>query len=135
MLVIQKRDEIGLNRHRALGLCLSMIPAQTLRVCRRENRCTLFRIMLQVAKLFQSGWKLRGLYLPSRRSALRRVADKLDFVRLVNRHGTAPCSHGLKGQRATFLLAVLRLAIAMPSQDPRFTMRAVGSHCILQCSA
>jgi hypothetical protein len=28
--------------------------------------------------------------------------DKL----LVNRHGTAPCSHGLKGQRITFMLAV-----------------------------
>jgi pimeloyl-ACP methyl ester carboxylesterase len=33
-----KRDEIWMNRHRALGLCLSMIF--------RENRCTLFRIML-----------------------------------------------------------------------------------------
>ncbi|WFU16650.1 hypothetical protein [Bradyrhizobium sp. CB3481] len=33
-----KRDEIGLNRHRALALCLSMIFS--------ENRCTLFRIML-----------------------------------------------------------------------------------------
>jgi hypothetical protein len=33
-----KRDEIGMNRHRALGYCLSMIIS--------ENRCTLFRIML-----------------------------------------------------------------------------------------
>jgi hypothetical protein len=33
-----KRDEIGMNRHRALGYCLSMIFS--------ENRCTLFRIML-----------------------------------------------------------------------------------------
>jgi hypothetical protein len=33
-----KRDEIGLNRHRASGLCLSMIYS--------ENRYTLFRIML-----------------------------------------------------------------------------------------
>jgi hypothetical protein len=33
-----KRDEIGLNRHRALALCLSMIFS--------ENRSTLFRIML-----------------------------------------------------------------------------------------
>ncbi|WP_156944442.1 hypothetical protein [Bradyrhizobium sp. Ec3.3] len=33
-----KRDEIGLNRHRALGYCLSMIFS--------ENRFTLFRIML-----------------------------------------------------------------------------------------
>src|SRR5262245_49853318 len=33
-----KRDEIGTNRHRALGLCLSMILS--------ENRFTLFRIML-----------------------------------------------------------------------------------------
>jgi hypothetical protein len=33
-----KRDEIGLNRHRALALCLSMIFS--------ENRFTLFRIML-----------------------------------------------------------------------------------------
>jgi len=33
-----KRDEIGLNRHRALALCLSMIFS--------ENRFTLFQIML-----------------------------------------------------------------------------------------
>jgi len=33
-----KRDEVWMNRHRALGLCLSMIFS--------ENRCTLFRIML-----------------------------------------------------------------------------------------
>jgi hypothetical protein len=33
-----KRDEIGMNRHRALGYCLSMIFS--------EHRCTLFRIML-----------------------------------------------------------------------------------------
>jgi len=33
-----KRDEIGLNRHRALALCLSVIFS--------ENRRTLFRIML-----------------------------------------------------------------------------------------
>jgi hypothetical protein len=33
-----KRDEIGMNRHRALGCCLSMIFS--------ENRFTLFRIML-----------------------------------------------------------------------------------------
>jgi hypothetical protein len=33
-----KRDEIGMNRHRALGCCLSMIFS--------ENRCALFRIML-----------------------------------------------------------------------------------------
>jgi hypothetical protein len=33
-----KRDEIRLNRHRALALCLSMIFS--------ENRYTLFRIML-----------------------------------------------------------------------------------------
>ena len=32
-----KRDEIGLNRHRALALCLGMIFS--------ENRFTLFRIM------------------------------------------------------------------------------------------
>jgi hypothetical protein len=32
------RDEIGMNRHRALGYCLSMISS--------ENRFTLFRIML-----------------------------------------------------------------------------------------
>src|ERR1700733_14550099 len=29
-----KRDEIKLNRHRALASCLSMISAQTLRICR-----------------------------------------------------------------------------------------------------
>jgi hypothetical protein len=33
-----KRDEIWMNRHRASGLCLSMIFS--------ENRFTLFRIML-----------------------------------------------------------------------------------------
>jgi len=33
-----KRDEIGMNRHRALDYCLSMIFP--------ENRFTLFRIML-----------------------------------------------------------------------------------------
>ncbi|MVT74741.1 hypothetical protein GPL20_17145 [Bradyrhizobium cajani] len=33
-----KRDEIRMNRHRALGCCLSMIFS--------ENRCALFRIML-----------------------------------------------------------------------------------------
>jgi hypothetical protein len=33
-----KRDEIGMNRHRALGYCLSMIFS--------ENRFALFRIML-----------------------------------------------------------------------------------------
>ncbi|MCP3394176.1 hypothetical protein NLM27_36080 [Bradyrhizobium sp. CCGB12] len=33
-----KRDEIRMNRHRALGYCLSMIFS--------ENRLTLFRIML-----------------------------------------------------------------------------------------
>ncbi|TCU62814.1 hypothetical protein EDE08_12244 [Bradyrhizobium sp. R2.2-H] len=33
-----KRDAIRMNRHRALGYCLSMIFS--------ENRCTLFRIML-----------------------------------------------------------------------------------------
>jgi hypothetical protein len=32
-----KRDEIRMNRHRALGSCLGMIFS--------ENRCTLFRIM------------------------------------------------------------------------------------------
>ncbi|WP_342739288.1 hypothetical protein [Bradyrhizobium sp. B117] len=33
-----KRDEIRMNRHRALDYCLSMIFP--------ENRCALFRIML-----------------------------------------------------------------------------------------
>jgi hypothetical protein len=33
----QKRDEIGMNHHRALGCCLSMIFS--------ENRYALFRIM------------------------------------------------------------------------------------------
>jgi hypothetical protein len=35
-----KRDEIGFNRHRALALCLSMIP-------RVEPEGMLFRIMLE----------------------------------------------------------------------------------------
>jgi hypothetical protein len=37
-LACLKRDGIGLNRHRALGCCLSMIFS--------ENRFALFRIML-----------------------------------------------------------------------------------------
>jgi len=42
-----KRNEIGLNRRRALALCLSMISAQTRSAfVARENRFTLFRIML-----------------------------------------------------------------------------------------
>jgi hypothetical protein len=32
-----KRDEISMNRHRALGCCLRMIFP--------ENRCALFRVM------------------------------------------------------------------------------------------
>jgi hypothetical protein len=36
--IMLKRDEIGLNRHRALAPCLSMIFS--------ENRFALFRIML-----------------------------------------------------------------------------------------
>ncbi|MVT72141.1 hypothetical protein GPL20_03285 [Bradyrhizobium cajani] len=36
--VALKRDEIGMNRHRASGCCLSMIFS--------EDRCALFRIML-----------------------------------------------------------------------------------------
>src|ERR1700760_2510451 len=81
-------------------------------------------LVIQFAKLLHRSRKLRSLDFPSFRSALGGVQDKLEFVRLVNRHGTAPCSHGLKGQRATFLLAVLRLAMAMPGQDPRFVMRS-----------
>ena len=84
-------------------------------------------LVIQFAKLLHRRWKLRGLDFAFGRPALGGVQNKLEFVRLVNRHGTAPCSHGLKGQRATFLLAVLRLAIAMPSQDPRFVKRAVCS--------
>src|SRR5271168_1971126 len=42
-----KRDEIKLNRHRALDSCLRMIFS--------ENRFTLFRIMLQSRKLNQAG--------------------------------------------------------------------------------
>lgn len=84
-------------------------------------------LVIQLAKLLDRRRKLRGLDFPLRRPALSGVANKLEFVRLVNRHGTAPRSHGLKGQRATFLLAVLRLAIAMPRQDPRFVKRAVCS--------
>ena len=45
----QKRDEIRLNRHRALALCLSMIFS--------ENRFTLFRIMLLPALSAGSGFR------------------------------------------------------------------------------
>lgn len=81
-------------------------------------------LVIQFAKLLDRSRKLRGLDFPSLRSALGGVQDKLQFVRLVDRHGTAPRSHGLKGQRATFLLAVLRLAMAMPGQDLRLVKRA-----------
>jgi len=84
-------------------------------------------LVIQFAKLLDRSRKLRSFDFPSCRPALGGVQDKLHFVRLVNRHGTAPCSHGLKGQRATFLLAVLRLAIAMPGQEPRLVKRAVCS--------
>jgi hypothetical protein len=84
-------------------------------------------LVIQFAKLFHRGRKLRGFDFPFCRPALGGVANKLQFVGLVDRHGTAPRSHGLKGQRATFLLAVLRLAMAMPGQDLRFVMRAVCS--------
>ena len=42
-----KRDEVWMNRHRAFGLCLSMMFS--------ESRCTLFRIMLQTAGGNQAG--------------------------------------------------------------------------------
>ena len=84
-------------------------------------------LVIQFAKLFHRSRKLRSLDFPLCRPALGGVTNKLQFVGLVDRHGTAPRSHGLKGQRATFLLAVLRLAIAMPGQDPRFVLRAVRS--------
>ncbi|MCW2221243.1 hypothetical protein M2232_004775 [Bradyrhizobium japonicum] len=51
-----KRDEIGMNHHRALGYCLSMIFS--------ENRGTLFRIML-----YASGTILPGLKIFSGSSA------------------------------------------------------------------
>src|ERR1700685_4127947 len=96
-------------------------------------------LVIQFAKLFHRSRKLRGFDFPFCRAALGGVANKLQFVGLVDRHGTAPHSHGLKGQRATFLLAVLRLAIAMPrlaiampGQDLRFVKRAV---CSAFCSA
>ena len=99
-------------------------------------------LVIQFAKLLHRRRKLRGLDFPLRRPALGGVANKLEFVRLVNRHGTAPRSHGLKGQRATFLLAVPGLATAMPQaresdasgsrpamprQDPRLVKHVVCS--------
>jgi hypothetical protein len=39
-----ERSEIRMNRHHALGFCLRMISAQTLRVCREEKTAT-FRIL------------------------------------------------------------------------------------------
>jgi hypothetical protein len=55
-----ERDDFSSNRHPALSFCLSMISAQTFRVCREENRypprikcgAGFFRIMLQ--NLFRS---------------------------------------------------------------------------------
>ena len=84
-------------------------------------------LVIQFAKFLDRSRELRGFDFAFFRSALGGVANKLQFVGLVDRHGTAPRSHGLKGQRATFLLAVLRLAIAMPYQDPRLVKRAVCS--------
>jgi hypothetical protein len=84
-------------------------------------------LVIQFAKLFHRSRKFRGLDFPFFRSALGGVANKLYFVSLVNRHGTAPCSHGLKGQRATFLLAVhIRRRV---SQSELFVR-----HCVLQCA-
>lgn len=77
-------------------------------------------LVIQFAKLLDRSRKLRSLDFPLRRPALGGVANKLQFVRLVDRHGTAPRSHGLKGQRATFLLAVLRLAITIAWSGPAF---------------
>jgi hypothetical protein len=45
-----KRDEIGMNRHRASGCCLSMILS--------ENRFALFRIMLQAAQSMIASMKV-----------------------------------------------------------------------------
>jgi hypothetical protein len=43
-----ERDEFRMSHHRALAYCLSMISAQTRSAfVARENRCPLFRIMLQ----------------------------------------------------------------------------------------
>src|SRR5579863_3535983 len=55
-----KRDEIGLNRHRALDLRLNMIFS--------ENRYTLFRIMLW-------SWLHRALHARVDRIERRRAAD------------------------------------------------------------
>jgi hypothetical protein len=77
-------------------------------------------LVIQFAKLLDRGRELRSLDFPSLRSALGGVQDKLQFVRLVDRHGTAPRSHGLKGQRATFLLAVIRLAGSDAWSGPAF---------------
>jgi hypothetical protein len=38
--------ECAVSPERALSFCLRMISAQTRRVCRRENRYPLFRLML-----------------------------------------------------------------------------------------
>ena len=84
-------------------------------------------LVIQFAKLFHRSRKLRGLDFPLCRSALGGVQTNFSSVRLVNRHGTAPCSHGLKGQRATFLLAVhIKTRV---SQCALFVR-----HHILQCS-
>ena len=45
-----KRDEIGMNSSSRFICCLNVISEQTHRVCCRENRITLFRIMLQPMK-------------------------------------------------------------------------------------
>ena len=44
-----ERDDFSSSRDRALSFCLRMISAQTLRVCRMENRHQLFRILLQAS--------------------------------------------------------------------------------------
>src|SRR2546429_9505374 len=69
-----KRDEIGMDHHRALGCCLSMIFS--------ENRCTLFRIMLQPPAwhfFMKEVFAAPASFLPSALTALVAQASVVHF--------------------------------------------------------
>ena len=68
-----ERDDFSSNRHPALSFCLSMISERTLRVCPRENRCPLFRIMSWPARPTASTIHRRSA--PIRRSRACSVRD------------------------------------------------------------
>ena len=73
-----KRDEIRMNRHRALAFCLSMIFS--------ENRCTLFRIMLYAAFTRRAFFARTGNLLSTENPTF--IARMM--VAIVSKRGLAP---------------------------------------------